>query len=130
MKPGKLLALTFAMVPMIGSALVVLLLWFLATFPFENSEPATASETLTIGLLIATAVAALVAAVLVIIFLAGDRDRAAIGAFGAHATAALVLLAWAISVSEHSDGRVFAFALACEACGVLAVLIRPRSSVS
>jgi hypothetical protein len=126
MKRARALAITFALVPALGSLLVVLLLWVLAAFALENSEPLTASEKVELGLMIGLAGVAFLGAAFVIVFLALDRSRAATRAFLLHAAAALVLFVWAMSVSTSSDDAVLGFAVGCEVFGLMSIRIRPQ----
>jgi len=123
----KALAVVLALVPALGAAAVAYLLWFIWSFPWENSEPHTAADRRGFAVLLVATFAALLLAVVVVYFVARSRLRPAALAFVPHAVIALGLLVWALGASEHSDGRVAAFAIGCELCGVTAVLLSAAS---
>lgn len=100
-----------------GHALTAFLLIFWATFPFENQSPEeAASDDWLIGVGVAVFAIGLVV-MLAIVF----PQRWAVAAYAVALVAGGVLLAWALSVSEHSDGKLLVFGSAVELTGLLAL---------
>ena len=118
----RLLAVLFASIPVLGSALVGLLLWLIATFPWENqdqgSDPGNA-----FALLVGATLASLLFAALLLCTVALNRPREAIVAFALHAAAAVVMLGVALGESDHSDDKLLGFAAAVELSGLVAVVV-------
>jgi hypothetical protein len=124
--PVKLLIIGLAAVPAVGSVLIGLFLWFAWAFPWENVDPHWVADRSTFSLLVgATAAAFLLAAVLVYA-VARDRRWLPAVAFVLHASVALALLAWGLSLSDHGDDKIIIFAVACETPGLLAVILSHR----
>jgi hypothetical protein len=102
----------------IGAAL---LLTFFATFPFENQSPEDRAARELISAGIVMAFLALVTLALIV-----RHRRSAAAAFAANAAVALSLLTWAVGESDHSDGKLVAWALAVELTGLSAIAVALR----
>jgi hypothetical protein len=102
------------------------LMWFVATFPWENQSPEDAAADdwlvgaapLMVGLAIAFAVAILVLRVPVAV---------AIGFVTAEFAVDAVVLRYALDNSDHSDGRLLLVALAAAVTGLVAVIVVRRT---
>jgi hypothetical protein len=62
-------------------------------------------------------------AVAIVVSVALNRPGWAFASFAFQAIAAVVILSWALEESDHSDGKLLAFALAVELCALLAVVM-------
>jgi hypothetical protein len=102
-----------------GHLITAFLLIFWATFPFENQSPEeAANDDWLIGLAAGVSVVGLVVT-FVIVFI----TRWAVAAYAAAVVAGGALLAWALTVSEHSDGKLLLWAAAIELTGLAAVAL-------
>jgi hypothetical protein len=100
-----------------GHAIMAFLLVFWATFPFENQSPEEAAgDDWLIGVGLGVFILGLVVA-LAIMF----RSRWAVVAYAVALAAGGVLLFWALTVSEHSDGKLVLLGTAVEAIGLVAL---------
>jgi hypothetical protein len=102
-----------------GHLITAFLLIFWATFPFENQSPEeAANDDWLIGVAVGVVVVGLVAT-FGIVFL----TRWAVAAYAAAVVAGGALLAWALNVSENSDGKLLLWAAAIELTGLAAVVV-------
>jgi hypothetical protein len=100
-----------------GHLITAFLLYFLATFPFENQSPEeAANDDWLIGVAVGVVVVGLVPT-FGIVFL----RRWAVAAYAAAVVAGGALLAWALTVSEHSDGKLLLWGAGIELTGLAAV---------
>ena len=112
------LAILFATAHIVGSAVAAYLLFFIATVPFENSEPGDGeweSAFISIG------IALLALAIVTGVGLA-RRRKWALGSLALHLAVGLTFVWWALGVSDHSDEKLLLFATAVEAAGLFAAL--------
>jgi hypothetical protein len=118
------LAILLALAYLAGYAVVAFLLVFFATFPFENQSPEDAGkDNWLIGVAVILFVLALVTALAILL----RRLGWAIGAYVAAAGSGVALLAWALDVSEHSDGKLVVWGTAIELVGLGAVALARRA---
>jgi hypothetical protein len=110
------LTLGFAyVVATVGAAYVTV---FFATFPFENQS---SEDRAALAWLIPVGAGLALLAIATLIALAVRRRGWALVTFALGAGLAAFLLAWAVRVSDHSDGKLVAWALAIELTGLGAV---------
>jgi hypothetical protein len=118
----KIVAVLFAAIPALASALATLLVYVIETVPLDNNDGPDAWSFLALFLAAAAFLFALGAVASII--------RSQIGyakaAFGLHATVVTILLAIALRASSHSDGKLVAFTLPVELCGLLGVILAAR----
>jgi hypothetical protein len=119
---SRLLALLY----LAGHAVAGFLIVFAATFPFENQSPEEAAGD---GWLIVVGVGVLIVGLFVtaaIVFL----PRLAIAAYAVALLADVLLLAWALGDSHHSDGKLVFWGVAIELAGLAALVTsRHRTAV-
>jgi hypothetical protein len=110
------LAVVLALAYFVGNGLATLVMFFLATFPFEN-QPANKRPYWLIGVGVAMTVLAFVVVVAVVL----RSIWLSVGAFAVDLTVALVLLYWALRESQHSDGTLLLSGFVVELAGLGAV---------
>ncbi len=108
-----------------ANVLTGLWLVFLATFPFENQSPEeAAADDWLIGAALVLAVCGVVAGLAIAL-----RHRRARIAYALAAGLGIILLAFGLVESEHSDARLLAWGLGVETAGLVALhLSRPRQT--
>jgi lysylphosphatidylglycerol synthetase-like protein (DUF2156 family) len=116
------LALALALAYLVENVVAGYLLFFFATFPFENTAEDRSNQDwpLAVG-----AVLVLLAMVTLIAVIVKRRGWAAV-TFAANAVLALALLSWPLGQSDHSDGKLVAWTLAIELTGLSAIALSNR----
>jgi hypothetical protein len=117
------LAVTLGVVYLVVNAFAALLMWFYATFPFENQSSEDRGKD---DWLIAVASAMFLLALLTVIAVIARRHGWGAVTFAANSAVALAVLRWGLGVSDHSDGKLIAFALGIELTGLGAVVLWQR----
>jgi quinol-cytochrome oxidoreductase complex cytochrome b subunit len=114
----RALALTAAALHLVLCAVAAFIMFFVATFPFENqsSERAAANDWLLGGALVIVILAIAIAGAVI----ASQAGMAAIAALAQFAAGAVVV-AYALRESDHSDGRLVLYGLAFAITAVAAV---------
>jgi hypothetical protein len=125
------LALVAAVLHLTVIAAAAFLMWFAATFPFENQSPEDAAADdwllgaapLIVGLAIAFVVAIVARRLALLV---------AVGALTAELVVDAVVLEYALGESDHSDGKLLLAALAGVVTGLIAVIAawRARAAAS
>jgi ABC-type transport system involved in cytochrome c biogenesis permease subunit len=114
------LSILLALAHTVGCAVAAFLMHFIATFPWENRDLVRPD-----GWLVPAAALLLVLAVATLAAVVCSRRTAAGRLFAAQATLAGGVLAFALSHSDHSDGRLIVFALAVEVAGLAGITLLP-----
>lgn len=92
------------------------LLWFIASFPWENTEdPSADNWMIPVAVVFASSAAGL------LLFVVMSWRGWALSAFGLQAIVGLGILAFGLEASSHSDGKLLAFALVIACAGGAAV---------
>ena len=112
------LALTLGVTYLLANVGAALLMAFFASFPFENQSP---EERAARAWLIPVGAGLAFLAIVTLIALIARRRGWALVAFALGASLAVFPLAWAVRVSDHSDGKLVAWTLAIELTGLGAV---------
>ncbi len=112
------LALTLGVAYLLANVGAALLITFFATFPFENQSP---EDRAALAWLIPVGAGLAFLAIITLIALVARHRGSALVAFALGAGLAVFLLAWAVRVSDHSDGKLVAWTLAIELTGFGAV---------
>ena len=118
----KVVAVLFAAIPALASAPAALLLYVIEMVPLDSNDGPDAWSFLAL-LLVAAAFLFALGAVASII---RNQIGYAKATFGLHATVVTILLAIALRASSHSDGKLMAFTLPVELCGLLGVILAAR----
>ena len=119
----KSVAFLFGLVPAIAGLLFVLFIWFLVTFPWENTEPMTGWEKVGVGLMVAAGLAVAGVSLVSVYAIAVDHLTSATRAYLGQLVLVACLLAWGVSASQHSDGTVWGLALGVEMLATLSILL-------
>jgi hypothetical protein len=116
----RALALLFATMQLLATGIAAFVMWFVATFPWENQPPDAGEARM---FLMGAAATIFVLAMAIVVAVALNRPLWATTAFAFHAIAAVVILAWALEGSDHSDGKLVGFTLSIELCALAAVVV-------
>ena len=105
----KALAVLCAIANVAAIGFVAWLMWFIASFPWENSEDPTGDDWLIpVALVLATTAAML------LFFVVVNRPVWAMGVLVLQTVISLGLLSYALDGSSHSDGKLVAVAVGIE----------------
>jgi hypothetical protein len=116
--PVKVLAILLAVANLVVVAAVALFMWFIAAFPWENSDDPTGDDWLMpVAIVLATASLGLLVSV------CASWTSWAAGALVFQTVIIVSLLSYALEGSSHSDGKLVALALGIEAAAVGAWLL-------
>jgi hypothetical protein len=116
--------MAMAMVQLVMSVLAALFMLFVASFPWENLSPGETAEydrlAYAAPVLVGLAVAMLVA-------VAKKQPRWATAALVGQVAIGLPIVSFALSKSDHSDGKLVIFAAGFVLAGLIAVIESHRS---
>jgi quinol-cytochrome oxidoreductase complex cytochrome b subunit len=114
----RALALAAAALHVVLCAVAAFLMWFAATFPFENQSPERAAAD---DWLIGVAPVVLILALAIVGAVIARRAALAAVALVAQFAVAAVVAAYALRESDHSDGRLVLYATAVAVTAIAAV---------
>jgi hypothetical protein len=133
----RALALVAAVLHLTVIAAAAFLMWFAATFPFENQSPEDAAADdwlLGAAPLIVSLAIAFAGAIAFAVAIVARRLAllVAVGALASELVVDAVVLRYALGKSDHSDGKLLFAALAGVVTGLIAVIAarRARNSVA
>ncbi len=105
----KTLAVLCALANLLTIGLISWFMWFIASFPWENSDDPTGDDWLIPVALVLAATAAML-----LFFVVANRPVWAMGALALQTVISLGLLSYALDGSSHSDGKLVAVAVGVE----------------
>jgi hypothetical protein len=115
-------------------AVVAFLMWFWATFPYENQRPEDAAADdwliLAAALVLGLAIAFTIAIAFAVATFAPVGLGVGVGLIAAEFAADAALLRYGLEASQHSDGRLLVPALGATATGVAAVIAARQAQAS
>lgn len=114
----KALAILLAVANLAAVGFASWLMWFVAVFPWENSDDPTGDDWLMPAAIVLAA-----AGLGLLVCVAASWTRWAAGALGLQTVVLLGVLSYALEGSSHSDGKLVAFALGIEAAAFGAWLL-------
>lgn len=131
----RALALVAAVLHLTVIAAAAFLMWFAATFPFENQSPedAAADDWLLVAApLIASLAIVFTAAIAFAVAIVVRRLAllVAVGALASELVVDAVVLRYALGESDHSDGKLLLAGLAGVVTGLVAVIAARRAQNS
>lgn len=124
----RIVAVLFAVVPVLVSLLLVFVSGFAVAFCDENCDPTAGPSSAAITLIVASAGSAMVAALAFLIFVAANEAMWANVTFAVFTLFVVGLLAFWLTVSAHSDDRLFGVAGFVELFAVFALLVCRQES--
>jgi hypothetical protein len=123
----RIVATALATAQTVAIGLASLFALFVSSFPWENLEPEDEAEFDRIAALV---IAGFVFAAATAVTIAANKLRWAVIAFVAQFAVSMAALSFALSHSDHSDGRLLAFALGVELVGIAALVISNRQAAA